>query len=247
MTCHTASVFSRRSLLGAAVGGVVGLATVGAGAEKAVANGRSRPLGSTSVATSRAAVALTFDDGPDPAFTPTVLDHLADHGATATFFVVGSRVGEHPDLVLRMAAEGHEVANHTLSHERLDRLDRAAVRAQLEGGAAAISGLALGRAGRPRLVRPPFGFEGDASRAELLAGGWDVARWRGCLERHLGRHPQAVAVARLAGRARPGDVLLAHDGGGLDRSPTVAALPALLSALAGRKLDVCSIGVLEGR
>ena len=205
----------------------------------------SRPLGYRRVETGRRAVALTFDDGPDPRFTPAVLDLLAASGARATFFVVGVGVAAHPHLVRRAVAEGHEVANHTLGHERLDRLDRPGVRAQLEGGAAAISALALGPAARPNLVRVPYGCEGAASRAELQAGGWEVARWRGCLERHLAAEGPEAAARRLAGQARPGDVLLAHDGGGRDRGTTVAALPSLLAGLAARGLVVTSIGGLE--
>ena len=231
-------------MLGAACGVTLGVAGALAGRSPAVGAVRTHRLGYRRVVTRRAAVALTFDDGPDPRFTPTVLDLLAAHHATATFFVVGTGVHEHPDLVRRAVTEGHEVANHTLGHERLDHLDRAGVRAQLEGGAAAITALALGPAARPRLVRPPFGFEGAASRAELVAGGWEVARWHGCLERHLVRAPAAEAAARLAAGARPGDVLLAHDGGA-DRTTTVDALPDLLTALARRGLAVTTIGSLQ--
>lgn len=234
---------SRRSLLTAALGGAIGLAVVGA-TEEALASGRNRPLGYSTVATSRRAVALSFDDGPDPRFTPSVLDILAAHGATATFFVVGVGVKAHPDLVRRIVAGGHEVANHTLGHERLDRLDRRGVRDQLEGGAAAIELLNLGPSARPRLVRPPFGFEGPASRAELLAGGWEVARWRGCIEHHLTRSPPPAAATGLARAANAGDILLAHDGG-LDRSTTVAALPTLLDGLTARGLAISTIGGLR--
>jgi peptidoglycan/xylan/chitin deacetylase (PgdA/CDA1 family) len=239
------AVLSRRTLLGVALSGAIGMAAVAAAADEAVAGIRDRPLGYTTLPTSRPAVALTFDDGPDPRFTAPILDLLRERGATATFFVVGVGVAAHPDLVRRMAAEGHEVANHTLSHERLDRLDRDGVRAQLEGGAAAIDALSLGEAARCRLVRPPFGFEGPAARAELVAGGWEVARWRGCLERHLADLQPDAAARRLAAGARSGHVLLAHDGG-IDRSTTVAALPVLLDGLAARGLAVGSIGGLGG-
>ena len=237
---------TRRSFLAAGLSGAVGLAAVLAGADEALATGHHQRLGARRLATDRAAVALTFDDGPDPRHTPAILDLLADRDVPATFFVVGVRVHAHPGLVRRIAAEGHEVANHTLGHERLDHLDRAGVRAQLEGGAAAIEALALGSAARPRLVRAPYGFEGPASRAELLAGGWEVARWRGCLERLLRHQAPGAAVARMAMAAQAGDLLLAHDGGA-DRSTTVAALPALLDALAARGLAVTSIGGLQGR
>ena len=62
------------------------------------------------------AVALTFDDGPDPEFTPQILDMLAARGITAAFFVVGERARQHPELLVRMHAEGHVVGNHTDSH-----------------------------------------------------------------------------------------------------------------------------------
>ena len=235
---------SRRTVLGATLGVTLGAVGVAAGRSPAVGAVRTHRLGYGHVATRRAAVALTFDDGPDPQFTPTVLDLLAAHHARATFFVVGTRVQEHPDLVRRAVAEGHEVGNHTLAHERLDRLDRAGVRAQLEGGAATLTALDLGPSARPRMVRPPFGFEGPASRAELLAGGWEVARWNGCLERHLLRDPVGDGAARLAAGARPGDVLLAHDGGA-DRTTTVDALPDLLTALAHQGLAVTTIAALQ--
>lgn len=224
--------------------GALGVSGLLSGVDTAVASAWVHPLGYSTVPTRQRAVALTFDDGPDPRFTPVVLDVLAAHGATATFFVVGSAVAAAPDLVRRMAAEGHEVANHTLSHERLDRLDRNGVQAQLGGGAAAIEGLRLGGASRSRLVRPPFGFEGPASRAELLAGRWEVARWRGCIEHHLRIYPGEAAAAALAAGAQPGDVLLAHDGG-RDRSATVAVLPAVLERLAARGLAVTTIGSLQ--
>lgn len=223
---------------------VIGLGGVVATDHEAQASGRR--LGYPNVATTLPAVALTFDDGPDPNHTPAVLDLLAGRGATATFFVVGRGVRSFPDLVRRMVDEGHEVANHTLSHQRLDRLDRAGVRAELVGGAAAIEELALPRGTRPGLVRLPYGFDGPAARAEVLDGRWEVASWRGCLEYHLARLPPADAAARLAGRAHRGDLLLAHDGG-QDRTSSVAALPALLDGLVARGLAVMSIGGLAAR
>jgi peptidoglycan/xylan/chitin deacetylase (PgdA/CDA1 family) len=234
-------VLSRRAFLGAAACAAIGIGTL-LNADDAAA---SVPLGYRTLATTRPAVALTFDDGPDPRHTPAILDILATREVTATFFVIGRGVRSFPELVRRISAEGHEVANHTLSHERLDRLDRAGVRAQLEGGAAAIEELGLRTGLRPRLVRLPYGFQGPAARAELLAGGWEVARWRGCLERHLTMLPTDAAAARLAAGAHRGDVLLAHDGG-RDRTRTVAALPALLDGLGARGLAVTTIGALQG-
>ncbi len=153
---------SRRTFLGAALGVSLGVAGVVAGRSPAVGSVRSHRLGYGHVATSRAAVALTFDDDPDPRFTPTVLDLLAAHHAHATFFVVGTGVHEHPDP----AAGGGRGSRGGQPHpgpRAARRLDRAGVRAQLEGGASALTALDLGPAARSRLDRLPFGFEGPAS------------------------------------------------------------------------------------
>ena len=233
-------MLSRRSLLLAGAAGALGLAGVGLAAEAAEAGS----FGITHVATTRPVVALTFDDGPDPAYTPHVLDLLRAAGATATFFVVGKGVHAYPELLRRAVAEGHELANHTATHARLDRLDRAGVRRELEGGRDALEALGLGPSVRPTLVRPPFGFLGDAAREELRAGGWQVALWRGCLERYAGHGDPLGGARRMAAEARRGDVLLAHDGGGPDRAATMAALPELLARLAARGLQGRSLGQL---
>ena len=81
-----------------------------AAAASAAAPARRRTV---AVGTGENLMALTFDDGPDPDWTPRLLDLLARHGAKATFFMVGSRAARHPELVARVAAEGHEIGNHT--------------------------------------------------------------------------------------------------------------------------------------
>ncbi|HEY6835930.1 MAG TPA: polysaccharide deacetylase family protein [Gaiellaceae bacterium] len=105
-------------------------------------------------------VALTFDDGPS-AWTPLVLDLLREHGVRATFFVIGQRVRERPELVKRIVAEGHELGSHTLTHPRLTEIGEDEVRAEIKGGQDAVEEV-LGEA--PRLFRAP-GFHAD--RREL--------------------------------------------------------------------------------
>jgi hypothetical protein len=74
----------------------------------------------THVITDQSVAALTFDDGPDPHYTPLVLKVLAKHHAKATFFMVGERVLQYPDLVKQVVSEGHSIANHTWSHRSID-------------------------------------------------------------------------------------------------------------------------------
>ena len=123
------------------------------------------------VRTQEPAVALTFDDGPHPEDTPPLLDLLARHKAKATFFVVGKSVRRHPELVERLAAEGHALGNHTWDHLSLPSLTGRFRRAQL-----AWTEEALG-ARSSRLFRPPYGEQTPASRLAPLRLGLDVVCW----------------------------------------------------------------------
>jgi peptidoglycan/xylan/chitin deacetylase (PgdA/CDA1 family) len=198
------------------------------------------PQGIVRVRTARRMVALTFDDGPDPRFTPAVLDALAAYGFRATFFAVGRNLVAYPDLAARIVREGHHVANHTFDHLWLDRLDEASLTRELVGGRAAAARFDLGGS---RFVRPPRGWtsRGVARRTSQL--GQQTVFWSACVESALRDGPDAGE--RVGDRLRPGDVLLAHDGGritgpnaqDLDRSATVAALPALFETLRRRGVN----------
>lgn len=195
----------------------------------------ARPLGTLiRVATEQPAIALTFDDGPHPEETPRVLDLLAAHDARATFFMVGRRAEAHAELVARVAAAGHAVANHSWDHASFIRLERNARHQQLRRTAAA-----LGPQGVP-LFRPPFGEQSlaslrDARRAGFEVVGWDVAAedWRDYPAEHL--------VARTMRRLRRGSIVVFHDSLYVtedaryrDRAPMREALATLLIRLAGR-------------
>jgi cellulose synthase/poly-beta-1,6-N-acetylglucosamine synthase-like glycosyltransferase/peptidoglycan/xylan/chitin deacetylase (PgdA/CDA1 family) len=181
-------------------------------------------------------IALTFDDGPDPRWTPQVLDVLRRHGAHATFFVVGARVNEHPELVRRILAEGHEIGSHTFTHADLAAAPGWRRDLELSLTRKAIAG-ATGR--EVTLLRPPFssvptaltGPEYDALRAAAAAGHVAVLADRDTKD---WQRPGVDEIARAATPERGrGAVVLMHDGGG-DRSQTVAALDRLLPALAGQ-------------
>ena len=101
-------------------------------------------------------IALTFDDGPYPVTTPLLVQTLRELGVPATFFLIGRDAEQFPALVRAIAAGGNEIADHTLTHPDLDRLDDGAVRAELEAGAAALERILPDPAVR-RLFRPPHG------------------------------------------------------------------------------------------
>src|SRR5262249_51432874 len=103
-------------------------------------------------------VAFSFDDGPDPRWTPRVLQLLRHFHATATFFVTGLNARLHPGLIHQELGQGGEIADHTYTHPYLVRLTAAAVQAQIERTIAAIE---RDRAPRPRLFRPPYGLLDD--------------------------------------------------------------------------------------
>ena len=155
----------------------------------------------------RRRIALTFDDGPDPARTPALLDALAELGCKATFFCVGASVDEHPALVARMVREGHEIGNHTYTHRYLPLARSRSVEAELRRTDEAIARI-TGHA--PTIARPPYGgrsprnvrvFDRLAKRLVL----WDVNSfdWKGA-------PPQEVAD-RVLSRVRPGSIVLMHD------------------------------------
>lgn len=170
-------------------------------------------------------VYLTYDDGPHPVQTPRVLDVLAAWGARATFFVSGERASAHPDIVERMVADGHAVANHTWSHRRADSLDASEFRASV-----LAAQRQLGRHGTA-CFRPP-GFVMTHYVDEVLA---DIGLRRVMADVNP-RDWQQPGVDELADRivagAAPGAIIVLHDG--IDRldSQTAPALDQALSRLA---------------
>lgn len=199
-----------------------------------------RPPIVVAVATTQPVVALTFDDGPDPRWTPRVLEALRRTGARATFFVTGEAVRAHPELVREVVAAGHEVANHTDTHPRMDGLDTTSVAEEV-----AAASMAIGEAGVPQapFFRPPRGRYDDEALTGVEATGLRPVGWTVCLERSL-RDVGGDGAVVAARAVRPGGIVLAHDGGIPDRTATTAALPRLLDTLAERGLRVVTLSEL---
>ncbi|SLJ96501.1 Polysaccharide deacetylase [Arthrobacter sp. P2b] len=189
-------------------------------------------------------VALTFDDGPDPVWTPQILDVLRKHQVHATFFVVGSAAIENPDLVRRIMAEGHEIGVHTLTHADLGTADEWRRQLEVQGAQDAIMGI-TGHAAS--LLRPPYSSGNGA-----VAGGTWSAMQASADEGYLTvlssldsgdwRLPGVGEIERnLAPSGPQGQVILMHDGGG-DREQTVAALDSALAHFADKGFQVTTVG-----
>jgi peptidoglycan/xylan/chitin deacetylase (PgdA/CDA1 family)/Flp pilus assembly protein TadD len=168
-------------------------------------------------------VALTFDDGPNPLFTPRLLDILRMHKVRATFFMVGTQVLSWPDLARQVADEGHEIGNHSFSHPNMkllspERVEHEVLRAKV------VIEQATGRA--TRLFRPPGGrFSDQAVRAAAAVGHRTVLWTSNILESEV-RDPHAIAL-RMARELAGGGIALMHNG----RDETVEVLPQLLARL----------------
>jgi peptidoglycan/xylan/chitin deacetylase (PgdA/CDA1 family) len=203
---------------------------------------RSQLFGATVCRTNSARkLALTFDDGPNPAITPKLLDLLDLHKARATFFVIGKHARECPDLLKETAARGHVIGNHTDAHPNLFWLKPDQITVELRCCNFSIVA-ATGAA--PRWFRPPFGFRNPwvvstarelkqrAVMWTLIPGDWRAtsSEWliprMGQIAERAKRNLNAAGAA--SGAASTGDILCLHDGShrqlNADRLPTLAAL-----------------------
>ena len=174
-------------------------------------------------------IALTFDDGPDPEFTPRVLDTLAARGVRATFFLDGERAARAPGTVRAIAAAGHEVASHGWSHRSLWLCGPARTEAEV-GRARVALGELTGRA--PALFRPPWGMVNAALFGVLRRHQQRCVFWS--IQPEGLRPASAPAqVAHVLRRAHPGAIVDLHDAEGTVEAPArlCAALPPMLDGL----------------
>jgi peptidoglycan-N-acetylglucosamine deacetylase len=189
-------------------------------------------------------IALTFDDGPDPLWTPRIVDALVARDARATFFVVGQRAHAHPRAVRTIAEAGHEIASHGWSHKSLwfcgpRRTEDEVIRAQQ--WLSELTGSA------PRFFRPPWGMVnaslfGVLRRANLSCVFWSI---QGEGLRPRDAHAQTTHV--LA-RAHAGAIVDLHDADGVPGAPErlAAALPAMIDGLRDQGYTLTTVGELLG-
>ncbi|OXY97669.1 bi-functional transferase/deacetylase [Streptomyces diastatochromogenes] len=189
-------------------------------------------------------IALTFDDGPDPIWTPRILDVLRRNHVRATFFVVGTEVVAHPELVRRIVAEGHQIGIHTFTHPDLSRLAPWQRSLELRETQLAVAGAA---GVTTALLRPPYssnnGALNDADWSVLKQA--DAAGYVTVLSTQDAEDWQRPGTDRILANATPhghaGQILLMHDGGG-DRSQTVAALHKLIPRLKAQGFRFATVG-----
>ena len=182
----------------------------------------------------RRCVALTFDDGPDPVTTPRVLDVLREKKVRATFFVVGKRAEQHPELVRRALGEGHLVENHTWSHSPLFCfLTPGRLRAEIEKCAETLERIG---GHRPRYFRSPVGLRHALLRPYLQRAGLEYISWKikSCDTLNV---TSGTLAARILNKVMPGDIVLLHDyrAGGVD--VLLGVLPRVIDELRARGFD----------
>lgn len=163
----------------------------------------SQPAGRV-IDPSRPMIALTFDDGPYARVGNKIMDSLAQYGGKATFFVVGSRASTYKTELIRMAAEGHEIGNHTYDHKYLTSLSPAQIRAQVTDCANIVQSVC---GVRPSLVRLPGGLKNSTVLANIDA---PIIMWSIDTRDWKTRNAQA-SVDAVIGKVRDGDVVLMHE------------------------------------
>ncbi|MCL5292639.1 MAG: polysaccharide deacetylase family protein [Actinobacteria bacterium] len=173
------------------------------------------------------AVALTFDDGPDPRFTPKILDILKKNKIKATFFVTGANARKYPELVKREFREDHLIGNHTWSHLHLNRLPLQKVKEEID-----LTGDEIARITGyyPIYMRPPYGEMNNRVYKVINERGYRVAIWSTQFQEL--RYPASQDDADfVASQVKPGSIILGHDGRRSYRVRGVNALPLLISKL----------------
>lgn len=194
-------------------------------------------------------VAITFDDGPDPVWTPRILDVLKARGVKATFFVVGRNAETYPALLRRILAEGHEIGNHSYSHGNLAAMPEWRQRLEL-GSTERLIETETGHS--TILFRPPYNADAtptDVAELAPLAFAEREMNYTVVMEKidpqDWARPGTEVIVQRVKEQRREGSIILLHDAGG-DRSQTLAALPRILDWLAERGDTVVPMSELLG-
>ncbi|WP_245679301.1 polysaccharide deacetylase family protein [Actinomadura hibisca] len=177
------------------------------------------------------ALALTIDDGPDPDWTPQILDLLAEHQVKASFFMISEMAREYPKLARRVADAGHQVSNHSRTHPLpFDSLSPKRLRTEIvdaQKEIADITGVL------PALFRAPGG--GWSKRAYTIMGDHGMLPVDWSIDPSDWKKPGARSIRRSMLQSKAGDIILCHDGGG-DRSQTVAALRTVVPTLKRRGL-----------
>ena len=206
-------------------------------------------------------VAITFDDGPDPEWTPQILDVLKAKKATATFFLIGIQTDKFPGLAKRIYNEGHTIGNHTFTHPDVSNISSTYMKVELnltERLFASLIGV------RATLMRPPYAIDEEPDTADqvkplefsqdmgyiTVGNRIDPNDWSDKPRRHTAEEISSYVLAHLPPCApydlRCGNIVLLHDGGG-NRAETVRALPRIIDGIRERGYSVVPVSALFGK
>ena len=178
-------------------------------------------------------VALTFDDGPSPKWTPQILDELKKAGAKATFFMLGEHVEKYPDIARRVASEGHEIENHTYDHHVLIYYKPSELEKQIKDTERIIKEV-TGQ--QTQYLRPPKAWLIGREKRQIGAMGYKVVLWTLNAKDWVNFDDKYI-VGHILSRVKPGDIILMHDSGGVwgaeggRRKQTVKTVPKLIEGL----------------
>jgi peptidoglycan/xylan/chitin deacetylase (PgdA/CDA1 family) len=189
-------------------------------------------------------IALTFDDGPDPVYTPQLLDLLKEYGAKATFFVVGSNAERHPDIIRRIYEEGHDIGIHNYVHRTNWLMRPKTVKRQVHRTSEIIKGIT---GSRPAFYRPPWGIVNVFDYSNL--GYLHIVLWTSMFKDWKKKVGADGLYRKMRRKLKPGEVFLLHDCGttfGADREAPANTLAALRRILEdNRKLGYRFVGMEE--
>jgi len=181
-------------------------------------------------------VAITFDDGPSPVWTPAILDALDKAGIKATFFMLGEHVQKYPKVAKLVAERGHEIANHSMHHNNFIYYDKFEVENDIKDTERAI----LEATGvTTQLFRPPKAWLSKREKKKIREFGYEVVLWT-LNSKDWVNFDDKYIVRYLVKNIQPGDIILFHDSGGFlkteegNRIETVNAIPRLVEKLKGR-------------
>jgi peptidoglycan/xylan/chitin deacetylase (PgdA/CDA1 family) len=183
-------------------------------------------------------IAITFDDGPTPGVTEAVLDELGKRGLLATFFMIGQRVVAAPELARRVAAEGHEIGNHTFNHPKLNTLSDHQVGEEIQKTQAVLGEAAQSQ---PVWLRPPYGAFRKNQAALARGKNLGVVLWS--VDSRDWSQPGADRIVEtVLSETKPGSIILCHD---LHRQ-TAESLPRILDGLLARGFNFVTLSSFLG-
>ena len=205
-------------------------------------------------------VALSFDDGPDPKWTPKILDILRNKGAKATFMLIGEEAQQNIGLMKRVVREGHEIGNHTYSHPDISEISNRQLDLELK----LTERLFASKLGiQPLYFRPPYDIDEEPDTDDqaapveriqqagytIIGSKMDTNDWNERPRKSPAEITQTILDQLQTMKVKPqfrGSIILLHDGGG-DRSATVAALPVLIDALRAHGYTIVPVSALLGK